>query len=293
MHRTPSVLACFDATRQTLARAELHFGHGTDNADDEALWLLCHVLDEPVDERVLAPDHCLSESQQLRLDQLLALRLETKQPLAYLVQHAWFAGLKLFVDQRVLVPRSPLAELIEQQFHPWCRDPQQLQRIADLGTGSGCLALACAHYLPWAEVHAVDNSWACVEVATANRDQLGMQSRVQVHHGHLFSPLTGQFDLIISNPPYVPEAERGLLPAEYHAEPAGGLFAGTDGLDVVREILLKAKHYLSPNGGLVVEVGAQAEALQSAFPTVGFVWLEFTRGGEGVFWLDGHQVHSI
>jgi ribosomal protein L3 glutamine methyltransferase len=203
----------------------------------------------------------------------------------------WFAGLEFEVDTRVIVPRSPFAELIAAGFEPWL-DPQRVHRIVDLGTGSGCIAIACAVRFPEARVDAVDLSPDALQVAARNVARHGVGQRLQLHHGDLFEPLgDAVYDLIVSNPPYVSDAEMDALPQEYLHEPDMALRAGSDGLDIVRRILRDADRHLAEGGVLVVEVGDSDERLQQAYPGVPFIWLEFEHGGGGVFLLTKDDLH--
>jgi ribosomal protein L3 glutamine methyltransferase len=265
--------------------AGLSFGHGTGDAQDDAAALVFHAL---------ALDHAEAESayelrpQAAQVEQVLSLfaeRLRRRVPVAYLMGRMWFAGLEFEVDPRVIVPRSPFAELIAAGFEPWI-DAGRVRRVVDIGTGSGCIAIACAVRFPAATVDAVDLSPDALEVARRNVARHGVASRVQLHQGDVFEPLAGRvYDLVVSNPPYVSDAEMAALPAEYRHEPDMALRAGGDGLDVVRRLLRAAGAHLAPGGILVVEVGDSDERLQQAFPGVPFLWLEFEHGGGGVFLL--------
>ncbi|MFU8798255.1 MAG: 50S ribosomal protein L3 N(5)-glutamine methyltransferase, partial [Gammaproteobacteria bacterium] len=231
---------------QQFEAAGLYYGHGTDNAWDEAMALMLHVLDSR-----------LTSEEQKKIKNLVQRRIEERKPVAYLTHEAWFAGLKLYVDERVLIPRSPLAELIEHRFSPWIQ-PEHVHHILDLCTGSGCIALACAQAFPDVAIDAVDISADALDVAKINRDKYFpkvnlIQSDLFLHVGHK------KYDVIISNPPYVDAQDMADLPAEYRHEPALGLAAGQDGLDLVRTILKEAANYLTPNGILIVEVGNSEE----------------------------------
>lgn len=273
--------------------AGLCFGHGTDNALDEALLLVLHAvhLDHDLPERYL--DSRITAVERAAIVDLLRRRTEERIPAAYLTHRARFAGGWYYVDEHVLVPRSPIAELIERRFEPWT-DPDAIGRVLDLCTGSGCIAVACAHAFPDARVDATELSEAAAAVARRNVREHGVQDRVEVLAGDLYDPVGGaRYDLILSNPPYVSAAEMAELPAEYRREPALGLAAGTDGLDVVRRILAGARRHLNPGGILVVEVGDSADRLAAAYPGVPFVWLELERGGGGVFLLDAAQLEDL
>lgn len=272
-------------------QAGLYFGHGTDNAVDEAVYLVLHTLHLPHDipESLWAAN--LTAEEKRAVLAVLRERLEKARPAAYITQQAWFAGLRFYVDERVLIPRSPIAELITERFAPWIHDPQEVTHILDLGTGSGCIAIACALTFSQAEVDAVDISADALEVARRNVDDYLLEDRIELLQSDLFSALAGRcYDLIVSNPPYVDAAELAAMPAEFRHEPCLGLASGQDGLDAVRGLLAQAAEYLTPQGILVVEVGASAQALSEAYPEVDFMWLELARGGEGVFLLTARQL---
>jgi len=273
--------------------AGLFFGHGTDDAVDEALQLVLHALhlSHEVPEALFRGR--LTESEKQAVIDLVLSRISERKPAAYLTHEAWFAGLCFFVDERVLIPRSPLAEVIERGFEPWA-DARHISRVLDVGTGSGCIAIACAHYLPEAQVTAVDVSEEALQVAHINVERYDLAQRVRLLRSDLFAALKGErFDIIISNPPYVSEAEMQQLSAEYHHEPRLGLAAGSEGLDVVIPILRDAVHYLESNGILIAEVGNRQKALVERYPTVPFTWLDFERGGHGVFLLTHDQLRQF
>ncbi len=266
--------------------AGLHFGHGTACARDEAGWMASHVLGLSPDFERAETDIKLSSAERTQLERLLTTRIEQRQPLAYLLGEAWFAGLRFRVDTRVLIPRSPLAELILDGFQPWIDLGRPLD-VLDVGTGSGCIAAAIAWYWRQARVDAVDISPGALAVARENVRLLGLQGRVRLIESDLFAALgTERYDLIVSNPPYVPSDSLGALPEEYRAEPTLALAAGADGLDLVRRLLTALPARLKPGGLAVIEVGETAPALERLLADVPVVWLEFERGGEGVFLLD-------
>jgi ribosomal protein L3 glutamine methyltransferase len=279
-------ISCFN-------RAELFFGHGTSGPLDEAAALVLHALHLPYDLPGGYFQSTLTRAERGKVLELIERRIQERKPLAYLTHEAPFAGQQYYVDERVLVPRSPIAELIESEFSPWV-EPDRVARILDLCTGSGCIAIACALAFPDADVDAVDISEDALEVADINRRSLDVEDRVRTIRSDLFTELQGErYDIIVSNPPYVSTAEWQGLPVEFHSEPRLGLESGPDGLDCVRRILRAAPNHLNDEGILIVEVGSAAEALVSAFPEVPFCWLEFERGGDGVFLLTAEQVRTF
>ena len=266
--------------------ADLYFGHGTDNALDEACWMAAHVFGLAPDFPPETFEQPVASADQARFEALLVERIETRKPLAYLIGEAWFAGLSFKVTEDVLVPRSPLAELIVEGFEPWLASAQ-LKRAIDVGTGSGCIAIALAHYFPQVTVDAVDVSPAALALAEANICRHGLAERVRVRQSDLLAALLDQrYDLILANPPYVPESSLPALPAEYQWEPRLGLVAGADGLDLVRRLMIQAAEVLQPHGILVCEVGEAAAALDRWLSDHSVTWLDFAHGGDGVFLID-------
>ncbi|MBT3045653.1 MAG: 50S ribosomal protein L3 N(5)-glutamine methyltransferase [Candidatus Thiodiazotropha sp.] len=266
------------------AEARLFFGHGTDNALDEAAALVLGALHLPPDLPASWFGSHLTAAERERVSDLIARRIEERIPLPYLLGEAWFAGMRFHVNERVLIPRSPIAELIERGYSPWL-EPAAPQ-ILDLCCGSGCIGIASAAYLPDSQVDLVDISTDVLVVAQQNIAEYGLQARVAVHRSDLFEDLPPkQYDLIVSNPPYVGEAEMEELPAEYRHEPVLALQANENGLEIVQRILQQAGRYLTPQGILIVEVGNSAGLVVDRYPQLPFVWLDFERGGEGVFLL--------
>ena len=265
--------------------ARLCYGHGTDNPRDEAVFLVLRTLGLPFDCAPGVLDEPVSKACGARLVDLARRRIRERKPVAYLVQEAWFAGLPFHVDERVLIPRSPIAELILDGFAPWLSGGRA-RRILDIGTGSGCIAIACAHVFPMASVDAVDVSPGALTVARKNVRDHRLQMRVRCLRSDIFSALAHRtYDIIVSNPPYVPARTWRKLPPEYAHEPRIALECGRDGFDVVRRLLAQAAGHLTRRGILVVEIGAGQRALMRAFPGLPFVWLDFERGGDGVFLL--------
>jgi ribosomal protein L3 glutamine methyltransferase len=280
-----TVGAAIDRCERALRRARVHFGHGTDNARDEAAELVFFAAGLAHDLGTSAYGKSLTARRRARIDALLERRIAERMPLAYLTHRSFFAGLELHVDERVLVPRSPIAELILQRFRPWV-DARRVRRILDIGTGSGAIALACAAVFPKAGVDAVDISAAALQVARRNRRRLNLEKRVRMLHSNYFDAVAGcRYDIIVSNPPYVGRAEMRSLPREYEHEPRLGLASGADGLDSVRAILAAGRRHLRRGGILVVEVGNTEATLLRAFPQMPFIWPEIAMGGGGVFLL--------
>lgn len=273
-----------------LDAAGLVFGHGTDNAVDDAAELVFFAAGLRHEEARTLYACKLTEPQRAAVRQLLARRIHERIPTAYLTHRMWFAGHEFHVDERVLVPRSPIAELVETGFEPWI-DAGRIKRLVDIGAGSGCIAIASALALPEAMVDAADVSAAALAVTRINIEKHGVAARVRGVLSDVYAGLgDARYDVIVSNPPYVSIAEMTALPEEYLREPDLGLRAGDDGLDVVRRLLAGAGEHLNPGGILVVEVGDSEEALVAACPGVPFTWLEFERGGGGVFLLNEAQV---
>jgi len=269
----------------TLARARLHFGHGTATPRDEAAALVFHALRLRHEAAPAAYRHAVTPAQRERVRALVRRRIDERMPSAYLTGVTWFAGHAIRVTADVLVPRSPLAELCERGFEPWI-DAGRVRSVLDIGTGSGCIAIAAAHALPRARVDAVDVAPRALAVARDNIRRHRLQRRVHALRSDVYAGLGARrYDVIVSNPPYVPPRAYRRLPQEYHAEPALALRAGAGGLAIVARILAGAGRHLRPGGILVVEVGDSEGAVRRRWPRLPFTWIEFERGGGGVFLL--------
>lgn len=274
-------------------QAELTFAHGMASALDEAAYLTLHALHLPIDAPEVYFDARLTQAEKETVGTLLTRRFEERKPAAYLTNEAWFAGLPFFVDERTLVPRSPLAEYIEKQFYPWT-DENQVHKVLDLCTGSGCIGIACAYAFPEAEVHISDISADALDVAQTNIERHNAGNNVCAVQSDLFNNLQGErYDIIVSNPPYVDAEDMAILTDEFRHEPELGLASGEDGLDATRTILREARNHLTDHGILIVEVGNSQYALEAAYPEIPFYWLEFERGGDGVFLLTAEQLDQI
>ncbi|MBC7982440.1 MAG: 50S ribosomal protein L3 N(5)-glutamine methyltransferase [Candidatus Obscuribacterales bacterium] len=285
-----SVEQLIQRAAEALENASVYFGHGSDNAFDEAAELVFFVLGLRHEDAVANYPQLTTDHEQTAVLALVQQRIERRIPAAYLTQRMWFASHEFFVDERVLVPRSPIAELIEMHYAPWI-DGALIHQVLDIGTGSGCIAVATALALPQVRVDAADVSETALAVTRINIDKHGLAARVRPMLSDVFDGVGhARYDLIVSNPPYVSAAELQALPAEYRREPELGLLAGNDGLSIVRRILAQAEKHLNPHGILVVEVGNTEEALLNAYPRVPFIWLEFERGGGGVFVLTAAQL---
>jgi ribosomal protein L3 glutamine methyltransferase len=263
----------------------LAYGHGTENAWDEAVWLVLATLHLPHDTLEPWLDAHLTRSERLGLLNNLQQRVVHRMPTAYLVQEAWLGSFRFYVDQRVIIPRSYFAELLENGFAPWIEDPESVGAALDLCTGSGCLAILMAHAFPCASVDAIDISADALVVACRNIADYHLDDRVHAIESDLFAAVKGKrYDLILSNPPYVTSEAMAALPAEYRHEPALALAAGADGLDVVRRILAEAREHLNPGGLLAIEVGHNQHLVEAAFPDLPMVWLD-TEHAEGKVFL--------
>ena len=263
-------------------RHQLYFGHGTDNAWDEAVLLVTATLHMPFDSSPEQAQCRIIDEEKRVIAERIERRVEERIPVAYLINEAWFAGLPFYVDERVLVPRSPLAEILANRVSPWM-DGIEPSRVLDLCCGSGCIGIASLQTFEDAPLDLADLSQDALDVADINVQRYGLYDQVAVIQSDLFSNLDGPYDLILSNPPYVDAEDLGDMPHEYHHEPALGLGSGDDGLDITRRILLEAADYLTEDGVIVVEVGNSWINLEAAFPQVPFTWLSFEHGGDGVF----------
>ncbi len=269
--------------------AGVAFGHGTGDAVDEAMVLVLHAAGlRPGPPEPLFASRLTTRERRAAVG-LIVRRIRERVPAPYLTGRAWFAGLELACDRRALVPRSPIAEWIERGFEPWL-DPDAVERVLEIGTGGGAIAIACAMAFPGATIDAVDVSDDALALARENCAAHGVEDRVRLSRSDVYAGVRGRYDLIVGNPPYVDAETMASLDPEYRHEPRIGLEAGPDGLDCVRRILAEAGGRLRSGGVLVCEVGASRAALERAFPTTGFTWLELERGGEGVFLLTGAQL---
>lgn len=288
--KAETVAQCVSRVSAQLEAADLFYGHGTDNPWDEAVYLVFTVLGIPFDAQESQLSRELSAAERAALDALLSRRIDQRVPVAYLVQEAWFAGLPFKVDERVLIPRSPLAELIGQRFETLLPGPPK--RILDLCTGSGCIGIATAFAFEQAQVDLADISSQALSLARENVARHGLASRVEVIESDLFAGLEGRYDLILCNPPYVSQAEIDDLPPEYAHEPVMGLYSDDEGLAIPLQILRQAADHLSDDGVLIMEVGYSHEALSERLPNMPFLWLGFDNGGEGIFVLTAQQLRD-
>ena len=272
-------------------KANLYYGHGTDNAWDEILYLVLSTLKLGSHLNPCFLGASLSLAERRILIENIRQRVEDRIPTAYLVHEANFADLAFYVDARVLIPRSPISELIQRDFSPWIEETKSINTILDIGTGSGCIAIACAYALPEAHIDAVDNSKDALAVAAINVAAHRVQGQVNLIHSDLFQNLKNRiYDIIISNPPYVDAEDFASMPLEYQHEPVAALAAGEDGLDFVIQILKQAKNYLKEKGVLIIEVGNSKKALIKRFPQIPFFWLEFEKGEAEIFLLTQEQL---
>lgn len=264
------------------AASPVFFGHGTDNVWDEAVQLVMRSLHLPLEDNTLFLDARLIREERRVVLERIRRRIEERVPLAYLLGEAWFMGMPFHVDERVLIPRSPLGELIENGFQPWLGD-KPVERILDLCAGSGCIGIGAASVFEDASVDLSDISAEALAIADSNIELHELHGRVRTVQSDVFANISGPYDIIVSNPPYVDAEDLADMPDEFHHEPALGLAAGDDGLDIAHKILAGAAEHLTPGGLLVVEVGNSWVALDAAYPELPLTWLEFSNGGDGVF----------
>ena len=293
------LLTLRDMLRWAISRfnaADLVYGHGTTTALDEAAFIILEGLHLPIDQLEPFLDARLLEHERRHLVDLIEARISTRKPAAYLLHKAYVGGVPFFVDERVIVPRSFIAELLRTDLFQGgpgalVEDPTTVRSVLDLCTGSGCLAILAAQHFPVAQVDAVDLSPAALEVAKINVAASGLGDRVSLFHGDLFAPLAGRrYDLIITNPPYVGDAVMAALPPEFAAEPAMALDGGGDGLDLVRRIIAAAPAHLEPGGGLICEIGEDREILDADYPDLPFLWLDTEESQAEVFWLNANDL---
>jgi ribosomal protein L3 glutamine methyltransferase len=291
---TEELFTLRDWLRFTVSRfeeADIFFGHGTDNAYDEAVWLIMSALHLPHDTLNNFLDAVITESERKHLAHLIERRITERTPTAYLVREAWLRGYKFYVDERVIVPRSFIAELLEDGLAPWIEYAEMIESAADICTGSGCLGVLLADVFPNAEIDVVDISPDAIAVANINIANYGLQEQVRAIQSDMFTALAGKsYDLIISNPPYVDAPAMVALPQEYRNEPQMALGSGIAGLDHTHTLLRDAPRHLNDGGLLVVEIGHNRDALLEAYPDLPFTWLEVESGNEFVFLLTREQL---
>jgi len=291
---TEELFTIRDWLRFTVSRFEesgIFFGHGTDNAYDEAVWLIMSGLHLPLDTLDNFLDAVITEAERKHLAHLIERRITDRTPTAYLLREAWLKGFKFYVDERVIVPRSFIAELLETGLSPWIEYQEMVESAADICTGSGCLGVLLVHAFPNAAVDVIDISPDAIAVANINIANYGLQEQITAIQSDMFSALTGKsYDLIISNPPYVDAPSMAGLPQEYRNEPQIALGSGDAGLDHTHTILCEAANYLNDGGILVVEIGHNREALIDAYPDLPFTWLEVESGNQFVFLLTKEQL---
>lgn len=291
----PSFNTIRDMLRLAVTRfnkANLFFGHGSDNAFDEAAYLILNSLSLPIDKLTPFLDAKLTPEETAQIRILLEKRISERIPAAYLTNEAWLQGYRFYIDKRAIIPRSFIAELILEQFSPWIEYPEEPMQILELCTGSGCLAIMLADVFPQAEIDAVDLSDDALEVAKINIAQYQMEDRINLIQSDLYRALPKKkYDLIVTNPPYVNNNSMKTLPAEYLHEPQMALAGGDDGMDIVRRIMSDAPNYLNENGLLVVEIGNEAIHAQTAFPDIELTWLSTSGGDDRVFLVNADQLH--
>lgn len=274
-----------------LNAAQVALGHGSDNAWDETVYLVLHALHLPLDTLEPVLDARVLSEERNRVLELIDRRVTERVPAAYLTNEAWLRGHRFYVDARVIVPRSPIAELLDEGLSPWVQDAQAVDSVLDMCTGSGCLAILSALAFPYAQVDAVDVSPDALEVARRNVDDYGLGDRLALHQSDLFDSLPErQYDVIVCNPPYVNSGSMDVLPQEYRHEPHLALAGGADGMDLVRRILQAAPRYLSENGVLVLEIGHERDFFEAAFPELSPVWLDTEAASDQLLLLTREQL---
>lgn len=289
-----SVAAFYEAAVEQLNNADLSYGHGCTCPEDEVAWLISATLDVPFDELDKHWSEMLTDELRQRLQERLEERCNTRAPLAYILGEAWLGPYIFKIDRRVIVPRSFIAELIMNDMAPWVQNPASISRVADICTGSGCLAILAALHFPNSKVDAVDLSPEALEVARMNVDMYGIADRLKLYQGDLMAPLLGQqYDLIISNPPYVDAPSMQSLPAEYRHEPEMALAGGNDGLDLVHTLLRQAAATLKPDGWLIVEIGHNRDVMEATYPDLPLVWLDTAGGSDFVFLIDQASLQKL
>ena len=293
---TEELFTIRDWLRFTVSRFEeagIFFGHGTDNAYDEAVWLIMSALHLPLDTLDNFLDAVITETERKHLAHLIERRTVDRTPTAYLLREAWLKGYKFYVDERVIVPRSFIAELLENGLSPWVEFPEMVENVADICTGSGCLGVLLADAFPAAHVDVVDISPDAIAVCNINIANYGLQDRITAIQSDMFANLQGKtYDVIISNPPYVDAPSMATLPQEYRNEPQIALGSGEAGLDHTHTLIRQAPQHLNDGGLLVVEIGHNRDALLDAYPHLPFTWLEVESGNEFVFLLTREQLVS-
>lgn len=289
LHKNTPLHHVVDDIEDQLEASQLFFGHSTHNAWEEAAWMGLYATQQGMDQNEFDWDIKPNNQQLAVLQGLLHERIETKRPLAYLIQEAWFCGHKFFVDERVIVPRSYFGEWIPQQFSPWI-NADNVQKAVDLCTGCGCIAIALAYAFPQATVDATELSAEALQVAKINVDTHQLQHRINLHQGDLFANIDGQYDLICTNPPYIDDQRMHDLPKEYLHEPEMAFRGGQSGLDLVDRIIGQAAQYLTDKGVLIVEVGTSALTLEKAYPQLAFTWLATQDEAMAIFLLEKRQL---
>ncbi|MHB1174195.1 MAG: 50S ribosomal protein L3 N(5)-glutamine methyltransferase [Sulfuriferula sp.] len=293
-HDTDALITVRDWLRFGVSRmnaASVFFGHGTTNAYDEAAYLILHSLHLPLDRLDPFLDACLTEVEREDLKQVFEKRVKQRMPAAYITHQAWLGEFEFYVDERVIIPRSFIAELLREQLSPWVEYPESVHTGLDMCTGSGCLAILMAHAFPDAAIDAVDISADALAVAERNINDYQLRAQIQTIKSDLFNQLSGRtYDVIVSNPPYVNAPSMAMLPAEYRAEPQLALASGADGLEHIRAILATAPDHLNPGGILIAEIGHNRDALEEVFPNLSFTWLDTGDSDEYVFLVTREQL---